>query len=508
MTPAIFKEVIERALNVASLRGASYADVRVVERRSEAITVKNARVEAVSLSNTCGFGVRVLLNGSWGFASSADVATAKAETVAAFACDVARASALVRAREATQVRAPAVRAAYRTPFQKDPFQVSLDQRIALLLDADERMRRVSGIAVAESNIGVFRETKLFGNSDGSLIEQEITETGCGIEATAVAEGEVQRRSYPNSVGRHTATAGWEFVERFDLPGNAERVASQAAELLTVPTCPAGSRTIILDPTQVALQVHESCGHPAELDRVFGTEASFAGTSFLTPDKLGWFRYGSQVVNITADATVAGGLGTFGYDDEGVAAQRTPLVRDGTFVGYLTSRDTAAELASVLVDLGDSGGHGPLRSQFRDKLLLDGSNGTARADGWNRIPIIRMTNINLEPGAWALEDLIKDTDDGLYMETNKSWSIDDLRLNFQFGTEWCQEIKGGKLGRVYKNATYTGITPRFWGNCDAVCHEWQVWGTPNCGKGQPMQVAHVGHGAAAARFRDVQVGVMQ
>ena len=493
------REIVERALNVAALKGANYADVRVVERRTESLTVKNGRVEAVSLSNTAGFGVRVLLDGCWGFASSDTLTTEKAEAVASLAAAIARASAQVRARPVTLAPAPVVRDTYRTPLRTDPFAVPLEKKIELLLDADAALRRAGGIEVAESSIGLFRETKTFGNSEGSYIEQEITETGCGIEATAVADGEVQKRSYPNSVGRHTGTAGWEFVEEYDLPGNAERVADEAKQLLTAPQCPSGVRTIILDPTQVALQVHESCGHPVELDRVFGTEASFAGTSFLTPEKLGGFRYGSDVVTITADATVPGGLGTFGYDDEGVPAQRTPLVQNGLFVGYLTSRDTAAELAEVLRNDHQPATHD--RPAFT-------SNGTARADGWNRIPIVRMTNINLEPGEWRLEDLIADTDDGLYMVTNKSWSIDDRRLNFQFGTEWCQEIKGGKLGQLYKNATYTGMTPQFWGGCDAVCRDWRVWGTPNCGKGQPMQTAHVGHGAAAARFRNVQVGVMK
>jgi TldD protein len=243
-------------------------------------------------------------------------------------------------------------------------------------------------------------------------------------------------------------------------------------------------TLILGATQLALQVHESCGHPIELDRVFGTEASYAGTSFLTTDKLGHFRYGSDIVNITADATILGGLGTFGFDDEGVPAQRTPIVRNGIFVGYLTSRETATRLGLQ-------------------------SNGAARADGWNRIPIIRMTNINLEPGTWRFEDLIADTDDGIYMELNKSWSIDDKRLNFQFGTEIAYEIKQGKFGAMLKNATYTGLTPQFWGSCDAICNQdyWNVWGTPNCGKGQPPQTAHVGHGTAPARFRNVRVGIM-
>jgi TldD protein len=502
------REIIERALNVAALKGAQYADVRVVDRQTEAVAVKNGRVEAVSLSSSVGFGVRVLVDGSWGFGSSDTLTVAKAEEVATLAATIARASARVRTRAVVLAPAPVVRDTYRTPILQDPFAVPLERKIDLLLAADKELRRGGGIEVAESSISVFREVKTFGNSEGSYVEQEITETGCGIQATAVAEGEVQHRSYPNSVGRHTGTAGWEFAEEYDLPGNAERVADEARQLLMAPQCPSGVRTIVLDPTQVALQVHESCGHPVELDRVFGTEASFAGTSFLTPDKYGTFRYGSEVVSITADATVPGGLGTFGYDDEGVAAQRTPIVQRGIFVGYLTSRDTAAELAEVLDRASEKAGSGAPRSAIAQNGGTMQSNGTARADGWNRIPIVRMTNINLEPGPWSLGDLISDTDDGLYLVTNKSWSIDDRRLNFQFGTEWCQEIKGGKLGRVYKNATYTGTTPQFWGGCDAVGQEWRVWGTPNCGKGQPVQTAHVGHGASAARFRDVQVGVMK
>ncbi len=347
------------------------------------------------------------------------------------------------------------------------------------------MSAVPNIVSAEGNVYCQREDKVFASTEGAFIEQELYETGCGIEATAVDEGEVQNRSYPNSVGRHQGTEGWEFVERYDLAGNAGRVAEEASALLRAKTQQPGTTTVILDASQVALQIHESCGHPIELDRVLGTEAAFAGTSFLTTDKLGNFMYGSPHVNLTADATIPGGLGTFGFDDEGVPAQRTEVVRNGLFLGYLTSRETAAALGQR-------------------------SNGAMRASGWNRIPLIRMTNVSLEPGDWTLEDMIADTDDGIYMETNRSWSIDDKRLNFQFGTEIGREIKHGKLGDLVKNPTYTGITPRFWGSCDAVANRdgWTVWGTPNCGKGQPEQVAHTGHGASAARFRNVQVGLMK
>ena len=345
------------------------------------------------------------------------------------------------------------------------------------------MRAVGGLRTTRATAELWREWKLFTSSEGAEIEQTLVETGCGIEAEAVGDGEMQRRSYPNSGARHQNTGGWEFVLRQDLVGHAPRIAEEAVTLLTAKPCPRDARTtVILSGNQVALQVHESCGHPIELDRVLGMEAAFAGTSFLTPDRLGTFRYGSEHVNIQIDAVLPGGLGTFGFDDEGVPASTGWAVREGRFVGYLTSRETAVALGLPLT-------------------------GAMRADGWSKLPLIRMTNVSLMPGTGTLADLIADTDDGILMDTNRSWSIDDRRLNFQFGTEIAWEIKGGRLGAMLRNPTYTGMTPEFWGACDAVGNEnhWVVWGTPNCGKGQPPQIAHTGHGASPARFRNVQVG---
>lgn len=479
------RDLAMRALDTARQRGADYADVRIVRFKSESVFVRNQNVESLSADETLGFGVRVVVDGYWGFAASHKMTLQEADEVAAEAVRVARASAMVRGPRADIGPPQSVSGTYRTPVERDPFAVSLDDKIGLLLRVNETMQGVPGVISAEGNVYCQREDKVFASTEGAYIEQELYETGCGIEATAVDEGEVQNRSYPNSVGRHQGTEGWEFVERYDLEGNALRVAEEAAALLRAKPMQPGVTTVILDGSQVALQIHESCGHPIELDRVLGTEAAFAGTSFLTTDKLGRLRYGSEHVNITADATIPGGLGTFGFDDEGVPAQSTPIVRNGLFVGYLTSRETAAALGQL-------------------------SNGTMRASSWNRIPLIRMTNVNLEPGTWTLEDMIADTDDGVYMETNRSWSIDDKRLNFQFGTELGREIKNGKLGDLVKNPTYTGITPQFWGSCDAIGdrNHWVIWGTPNCGKGQPEQVAHTGHGAAPARFRNVQVGLMK
>jgi TldD protein len=458
--------------------------VRVVRRQDENLTVKSGRVEAVSMGETEGFGVRVLVDGAWGFASSSRLGAAEVDRVAGLAVRIARASATaLRDRVQLDERPPAV-GRYETPVAEDPFSLPMDAKIDLLLEADRRLNSVKGIAFTETMYHAQREWKAFAASDGSETEQVITHVGAAIEANAVEGDEVQRRTYPDAGGGYQA-AGFEFVRGLDLAGRAEALAEESVELLSAPQCPSGRQTIILDPSQLYLQVHESCGHPTELDRVFGTEASYAGTSFLTTDKLdSGFRYGSDLIDLVADATAPGGLGTFGWDDEGVAAQSVPLVKEGIFVGYLSSRETAPRIGRA-------------------------SGGAMRADGWNRLPLIRMTNINLLPKpGMSLDEIIADTDEGLYLASNRSWSIDDRRLNFQFATEVAREIKGGKLGRLYKNPTYTGITYEFWRACDAVGDErsYVMLGTPNCGKGEPGQGAHVGHAVSGARFRDVQVGV--
>jgi TldD protein len=481
----------ERALDVAQSKGATYADIRIVRRENQNATVKNGIVQTLSLDDDFGFGVRVIADGAWGFASSSRLTEEEIDRIAAQAVTIAKASALTKEAD-VQIGPSEVHVdTYKTPMEIDPFEVSLENKIDVLMEADKEARAVKGVAVAQGTMGFLRETKTFASSEGSYIEQTLVESGLGITVRAVGEGEMQQRSYPNSFGRHQGTAGYEFITKWDLPGNARQAGEEVVALLSAPQCPSKTTTLILDGPQLGLQVHESCGHPIELDRVYGTEAAYAGTSFLTPEKFGTFRYGSDIVNLVSDAVTPGGLGTYGYDDEGVPAQTTDIVRDGMFVGYLTSRETASQLRKTHPDAPER------------------SNGCMRADGWNRVPIIRMNNVSLKPGEPTLDELIADTDDGIYMLTNKSWSIDDKRLNFQFGTELAYEIKNGKLGQVVKNATYTGITPQFWGSCDAICNadHWNVWGTPNCGKGQPGQVAHTGHGTAPARFRNVQVGLM-
>ncbi len=484
LTSDAMRDLTSRALDTATARGATYADVRVVRRLEESITVKSTKVEGVSAGETEGFGVRVLVDGAWGFAASHDLSAAEADRVAAEAVRIARASATtIRNRVALDDRPPA-HGRYETPVSEDPFAIPLERKIGALLEADRAMNAVKGIAWTESIYAAQREDKTFAASDGSYTEQRITHVGSGLEANAIDGDEHQRRSYPDNGGLW-GSAGYEFVRAMDLGGNAERVAHEAVELLSAPPLPSGTRTILLHPSQLYMQVHESCGHPSELDRAFGTEASYAGTSFLMPDMLDGFRYGSDLCDIVADATVAGGLGTFGWDDEGVAAQQVPLIREGMFVGYLSSRETAPRIGRR-------------------------SGGAMRADGWNRIPLIRMTNVNLLPKpGMSFDEIVADTDDGLLFETNRSWSIDDRRLNFQFGTEVVREVKHGKVGRLFRNGTYTGITYELWRSMDAVgdASSWHMWGTPNCGKGEPTQTGHVGHGVSGARFRNVRVGVM-
>jgi TldD protein len=479
------KDLSARVLNMAQMRGASYADVRVVNRTLQHLAVKNGRVQEMIQNESQGFGIRVIADGAWGFAACSRDDYADVDATVNRALDIARASALTKTRDVRLGPPEVHKGAFRSEYKMDPFMVSMSDKINLLLKADSEMRRMKtnkAHLVTTAELVFVREEKTFASTEGAYIQQEIVESGCEIQALATNEaGDVQTRTYP--WGRHQQTRGFEFVLEQRLVEHAPRIAQEAVMLLTADPCPAlDATTVILSGNQVALQVHESCGHPIELDRVLKQEASFAGTSFLTLEKLNNFQYGSEIVNLTADATVPGGLGTFGFDDEGVPAQRVDVVKDGRFVGYMTNRELATE------------------------LNLGRSNGTMRAESWNRVPLIRMTNINLLPGAWKLDDLIADTDEGIYFDTNRSWSIDDKRLNFQFGTELAWEIKGGKKTRLLKNPIYTGVTPTFWRGCDAICgeSEWVVWGTPRCGKGQPPQTIRTGHGASPARFRNVRV----
>lgn len=480
------KTLVSQAIDTAKARGATYADARAIRIRSQGLVVKNGQIGSITDSESFGIGVRALADGAWGFAASPDLETESVDKIAARAVAVARASALVRRAEVRLAPVDPVKTEWRTPVTIDPFSISLEDKAALLLRADAAMRGVAGVTIAEGQMQFTEEDQWFASTEGAEIHQVIMLGGCGIHATAVRDGEMQVRSYPAPFGGQWGTRGYELVLEIDLPGHAEAIAREAVQLLDAPQCPAGTYDLILGSGQLALQIHESCGHPIELDRVLGTEANFAGTSFLTLDRKDKLRYGSSLVSLVADATLAHGpgAGTFGFDDEGVPARRTEIVSEGLFRGYLTSRETAAIVGQAE------------------------SNGTMRADGWSNFPLIRMTNVSLLPGRGSLEELIASTKRGILMEDNRSWSIDDKRLNFQFGTEYGYEIVNGKRARLVKNPTYGGTTPEFWNACDAICgpEAWILWGIATCGKGEPMQIAATGHGAAPARFRNVAIGV--
>ncbi len=474
------------AIETAKRRGASYADVRVMDVRHRDISTKNSEVGTLAESESLGLGIRVIASGAWGFASTDRLTREGIQACAAEAVSIAKASALAKRENVALVPEKSYVDTWQNPFVKDPFRIPVERQIEVLLDANKEMRRVKGITVAEGSMSFRRIEQLFVSSSGSSIHQIKMQSGAGIVATSFAGSEIQKRSYPNSFGGQHMLQGYELIESLDLVGNAQRIAEECVALHSAAQCPEGQGTIILGSSQLGLQIHESIGHPIELDRVLGMEANFAGMSFLTTEKLRHLKYGSDIVNVVADARLehGPGLGTFAYDDEGVPAKCTPIITNGLFTGYLSSRETASAIGE------------------------NQSGGTMRCESWNRLPMIRMTNISINPGTWRYDDLISDTDDAILMETNRSWSIDDKRYHFQFSTEIGWEVKDGKIGRMIKNPSYSGITTEFWNSCDAICSRdyWTLWGTPNCGKGQPQQVMGTGHGAAPARFRNIKIGV--
>lgn len=477
------KEQLRECIGWLKAKGVDYADCRWVRQETEQVQVSDENVDVLARDLDVGVGIRVIYKGAWGFAATAILTPGELRKTTERALQVARASAMTLRQPVRLAEQKVYVDSYKTVCIKDPFGVPAGEKLDLLLKICGRLRTSNKIRKASASMGFYKTGKLFVSTEGAEIEQEVIQSGAGYEVISSDGKEVQKRSFPNSHRGDFASAGYEFIEGLDLLSHVDRVREEAIQLLSASPCPNTNTTVIITSSQMALQVHESCGHPTELDRVLGTEISLAGGSFMTQDKLGKLKYGSDIVSITADATISGGLGSFGYDDEGVKCQRAPLIEKGMFVGYLSSRETAPVIGSR-------------------------SNGTMRADGWNRIPLIRMTNVNLEPGQGRLADLIADTKDGLLFDMNKSWSIDDKRLNFQFGVECAWEIKAGRLGQMFKNPVYTGITPEFWNSCDAICgrEEWHLWGVPNCGKGEPMQTARVSHGTSAARFHNVKVGV--
>lgn len=476
-------DLADLARDEARKHGVDYADARAVHEESESIDVRDADVQGVARTSSRGVGVRVLVSGSWGFAATSRTDEASLRRTVERAVDIARASATVQRDPVRLDNTPPPSGSYTTPHHRDPFDVPVTEKVDLLLATAAAGREADGVAFVEATSDAWRRRTFFRSTEGGWFDQTVLQVGGGMRALAIKAGDVQRRSYPNSFRGQFSCGGWEDVLALDLPGHARATAAEAVALLDAPELPSAQRTLILESSQLALQVHESVGHATELDRILGMERAYAGTSFVDVADRGRLRYGSPLVTITADATTPKGMGTFGFDDDGVPAGETTIVQDGLLVGFLTNRESAAAIG-------------------------ERSNGTARADSWGTIPLIRMNNVSLQPREGDLESIVADTDDGVLLLTNRSWSIDDRRVNFQFACEAAYEVRGGQRGRLYKNPTYAGRTTDFWGSCDAVGgpQEWIVWGVPNCGKGQPGQVARVGHGAATGRFRNVTTGV--
>ncbi len=480
--PADRFDLAGAAVDGATAAGAAYADARVRTTRQRRLTALNGHVEGLDDTEAAGVGVRALVGSSWGFAATSRLSARAARAAGARATRLARAAGEVGGPDLELADVPVVEDHWEGPAEQDPFAVAASTQGDLLVDVTGTMHGVDGVDLARAQLRLWDTHQWFVSSQGHRISQHLVTSGGGMDATAVGESETQRRSHPQSFG-HYRTGGWEVIEDFALRDHAGRVAEQAVALLSAPACPPDTTDLILGSSQVALQIHESVGHAVELDRILGWEAAFAGTSFLDLGQLGSLRYGSELMTITADATIPGAMGSFGYDDEGTPARAVDIVRDGVWVGVLSGRDTA-HLAGL-----EPGG-------------------MVRADGFDRLPMVRMTNVGLLPGDDSLEGMIAATDEGVLMETNRSWSIDDRRRNFQFGCEIAWEVEDGQRGRMLRNPTYTGITPRFWASLDMLGNEdeWVPWGLPNCGKGQPLQTAHTGHHAVPARFRDVRVGV--
>jgi TldD protein len=478
------EELLSAALAAALRAPVVYADVRIeAPRRYEHLAVQNGDASALTATLRSGIGVRVRTRSAWGFATTAGLSRSDAREAGRRARQVAvAASRSVRPPlEVAGSKGPS-KGEYASPVGIDPFGLDLSEKIELLIAAEAAVHTDPSIKTGHASFQSWQENKFFASSEGTSYHSRITHVGAAVHATAVGHGEVQRRCGPTSFGGDFRQAGWEYVQALDLVALAPTVAKEAVALLTAPACPKGPTTVVLGSDQLALQVHESVGHATELDRILGMEAGYAGRSFVHVDDVDRLRYGSPLMNIVADATEPGGLGTFGWDDEGVPAQRTELVVEGRLKGFLTSRETAARIGS------------------------ERSGGTARAEGAHRAPLIRMTNINLLPGDHSFEELLEGVQEGVFLLTNRSWSIDDKRLNFQFGTEVGRRIVKGELGEIVRNPLYSGMTPEFWGSMDAVgdAKTWHLWGVPNCGKGQPGQIARVSHGAPAARFRSVEV----
>src|SRR6056297_117714 len=475
------KQKVKFALDVISNYNVDYADVRLRQTNIEMIRTYNNVLKNVRNDDELGIGIRVLINGRWGFAATPHLDEDNISKTVKRAVNIAKAAAKIEQKPIILTKEKAVIDTFKTPIKKNPFDVSLSDKANILFNVYENAKKVKKVKKVDGYMYFHRIHQQFGNTEGSQLENDIYMSGSSYEITAVGDGSFETRNYQ----MFPKSKGYEWIEEQPLEEKAEELAEDAVKKLTAKQGPAGKKDLILMPSHLSLTIHESVGHPTELDRVLGWEANFAGISFATTEKRGNFQYGSDKVNLVADNTLEEGLGTWGFDDDGIPGQKWHMVKDGILINYGTTRDTAHYIGE------------------------EHSLGCNRADSYASQPINRIPNLSLMPGKekLSLDDLIADTKDGILIDGRGSFSIDQRRYNFQFGGDMFYEIKNGKITQPLRDVTYQSITPEFWNSCDAICDEdhWQKYGVLNCGRGEPGQRMQMTHAASPARFRNIDVG---
>jgi TldD protein len=479
-------DLANEALTAARGAGASYADVRIGRYRRQFVATRERQVTGVADSESYGLGVRTLVNGCWGFAATSVMTRAGAQAAALEAIVMSRAARAVQARRVELAPVMPVKGTWITPVTRDPLEVPLEDKVALLLAANEAALKVANVRFVNSSLQLLREVKTLVTSEGTNVTQTMIRVGPAFSATAIGAGDFQ--SYDEELAPRGA--GWEYVESLNLPGNAERWASLAAEKLKAKSVEAGQYDLILEPTNLWLTIHESIGHPTELDRAIGQEANYAGTSFVAPPEkmIGQLRYGPPIMNIQADRTQEGSLSRVAWDDEGVPADRWLIVEKGLFKDYQTTREQVARIQKLT---------GVTRSH-----------GCSFAESWNAVQFQRMPNISLLPSDQdiSVNDIVAATERGILIRNRGSWSIDHQRYNFQFSGQAFYEVRNGKIAGMLRDVAYQSNTPVFWRSMDMIGGTSSYWmgGAFTDGKGEPSQNNSVSHGCVPARFRNVTI----
>jgi TldD protein len=479
---AIRNDLADAALAAARRLGASYADVRVNRLRSEGVSTREQQVQNVARNQSAGFGVRVLVNGTWGFAASPQLTIEEARRVAEAAVDIAKANARFQRKRITLAPVDPVTTSWRSAFKKDPLEVALDDKVQFLLKLNQAAMETKGVSFVDSAMRWISEQKFLATSDGSRIDQHLVRGEPDFTVTAVnnATGDFQTRaSYAGPQGM-----GYEYIETYPWEAEARQAGEEAVMKLKAKSVEAGRYDLLLHPSHLWLTIHESVGHSTELDRALWWEANYAGTSFLKPEDAGKLKFGAPIVNFVADRIQPAGLTTVGFDEEGVPAQRWYLVKNGIFVDWQTTRDLAPQVGRKT------------------------SYGCLHAESWDSVPFPRMPNVSLEAGAGqtSLDELAAGIDRGILIMGDGSFSIDQQRYNFQFGGQTFWEIQKGKIAGMLRDVAYQSRTTDFWGACDGLGgpETYRLGGAFNDGKGEPTQLNAVSHGCPVARFRGINV----